>query len=198
MWAGSRIVIHRPLLLGTTATRTSTILSIQQKTGRSGELVFVTIRHEIAADNERVLVEDQDLVFRDRGAPSARDVPAPTHESWRATFVIDPVVLFRYSALTFNSHRIHYDREYAMADEGYPGLVVHGPLIATLLAELVRRESTRRLRTFVCKATSPVFADAELALCGAPAGDDTVALWARTASGTLAMEATATFDVEQP
>src|SRR5262249_48879168 len=137
MWAGGRLEFHHPLRIGDAATRISTITAITQKEGRSGPLVFVTVRHEISTVAGLSLVEEQDLVYRGEG--SSTPAAAPTDAVWSRTIYPDDVLLFRYSALTFNGHRIHYDRRYCLEAEGYPGLVVHGPLIATLLLDLLRR-----------------------------------------------------------
>jgi 3-methylfumaryl-CoA hydratase len=145
MWAGSQLEFREPLNVGDALTRTSTIEDVTEKSGRSGPLVFVRVRHEIRRRGEATvaLLEYHDIVYReepkaDDRAPAAK--PAPARSAWERRWVPDDVLLFRYSALTFNSHRIHYDRRYVTEVEGYPGLVVHGPLIATLLLDLVRRE----------------------------------------------------------
>src|SRR5271154_6029379 len=136
MWAGGRFEFRRPLCVGETFTRTSRITGVQQKEGRTGTLVFVVVRHEIGNAEGIALTEEQDLVYREHpkpGAPASAPQPAPSNATWERKVQADDVLLFRYSALTFNGHRIHYDRRYATEVEGYPGLVVHGPLIATML-----------------------------------------------------------------
>ncbi|HZY03098.1 MAG TPA: MaoC family dehydratase N-terminal domain-containing protein, partial [Anaeromyxobacteraceae bacterium] len=132
MWAGSRLRFHRPLRVGERVEQRSVVAKVEEKTGRAGPLVFVTVRHLVAGSTGTALEEEQDLVYRGIRGP----LPAPPVEparpgAWRRRVVPDDVLLFRYSALTFNGHRIHYDRRYATAAEGYDGLVVHGPLIAT-------------------------------------------------------------------
>ena len=155
------------------------------------------VRHEIGPPGSVAIVEEHDIVYRDMpqpGAPPAAPVIAPTDEQFARRIEPDPVLLFRYSALTFNGHRIHYDRSYVQQVEGYPGLVVHGPLIATLLVDLLRREMpAARLARFSFKALRPLFDTAAFEVCGrrGAAGDE-VALWARDAEGRLAMQATAT------
>ncbi|HET9763752.1 MAG TPA: MaoC family dehydratase N-terminal domain-containing protein, partial [Casimicrobiaceae bacterium] len=143
MWAGSRIEWHRPLAVGDEVSRESRIVSVTPKSGRSGALVFVVVRHEVSRGAELALSEEHDIVYRELRGPDAgagaAAPPASERAAWTRRIVPDDVLLFRYSALTFNSHRIHYDRRYVTEVEGYPGLVVHGPLLATLLVDLVRR-----------------------------------------------------------
>ncbi|HXZ49738.1 MAG TPA: MaoC family dehydratase N-terminal domain-containing protein [Usitatibacter sp.] len=196
MWAGSRLEFLRPLVVGSEVSRVSTIRHVAVKEGRSGPLVFVTVRHEIADPGGPVLADEHDIVFRGEGALAARAEPAPPGEAWRREIRPDPVLLFRYSAVTFNSHRIHYDQPYATKVEGYPGLVVHGPLIATLLVDLLRREKPAvRVRTFSFRARRPLFDTAPFATCGLPDGAPRRArLWTRDAEGAITMEATAEWE----
>ena len=143
MWAGSRIGLHAPLRLGQALSRTSRIGDVRLKQGKTGPLVFVSVHHEIHADGVLAVDEQQDIVYREAPPPGEAPpagLPAPADAQWMRRIEPDAVLLFRYSALTFNGHRIHYDRRYATGVEGYPGLVVHGPLIATLLLDLLRRE----------------------------------------------------------
>src|SRR6185437_4594407 len=156
MWAGSRLEFARPLRVGSEVTRTSTISDVAVKEGRSGRLVFVTVRHEVSDAGGLVLSDEHDIVYRGEAALAAAPVAAPAGEAWRREIRPDPVLLFRYSAVTFNSHRIHYDHPYATRVEGYPGLVVHGPLIATLLVDLFRRERPReRIARYAFRASRP-------------------------------------------
>lgn len=135
MWAGGRLEFIRPLLVGTPASRKSTVLAVTPKKGRSGELLFVTVQHEYTQDYVLCLREEQDLVYREPAAPRLQgSEPAPEAE-WSQTVNPSSTMLFRYSAVTFNGHRIHYDLDYVQRQEGYPGLVVHGPLIATLMCQ---------------------------------------------------------------
>jgi 3-methylfumaryl-CoA hydratase len=196
MWAGSRLRWNHPLRVGGSYTRTSRITSVDGKAGQTGPLVFVKVHHEIADESGLALVEDQDIVYRDpprAGDPAPADEPAPAPHAWSRDLRADPVLLLRYSALTFNGHRIHYDRGYATEQEAYPGLVVHGPLLATLLLDLLRRNvSHARLRGFTFRAVKPTFDTAPFSICGAyGAGDSTVHLWVRLGDGALAMKATA-------
>jgi 3-methylfumaryl-CoA hydratase len=196
MWAGSRCDWTRPLRIGETVTRISRIVSVAPKRGASGELVFVLVRHEFSTADGPALAEEHDIVYRDLAPtePSANPAAvAPANATWTRRIVPDDVLLFRYSALTFNAHRIHYDRRYVTEVEGYPGLVVHGPLLATLLVDLLRRNGVgETLRRFEFRARRPLFDTAPFDVCGRPAADGTVALWAQGADGALAMQATAT------
>ena len=191
MWAGGRFEFHRPLRIGETVERVSRILDVRYKEGRTGPLVFVVVRHQIGD----AITEEQDIVYRDSGAaPRAASVGhrPPPQAAWQRVIHPDDVLLFRYSALTFNGHRIHYDRRYATEVEGYPGLVVHGPLLATLLLDLLRRNLPQlNVARFTFRANSPLFDIAPFAVCGQPQGDN-VSLWAKGADGELALEAAAT------
>jgi 3-methylfumaryl-CoA hydratase len=203
MWAGSQFEFRAPLRVGDSITRTSTIEDVTAKSGRSGRLVFVKVRHEVRVqgNTEAALQEWHDIVYREpRGAgESAAPAAAPVESSWRRRIDPDPVLLFRYSALTFNGHRIHYDRDYAARVEGYPGLVVHGPLIATLLMDLLRRERPDTWVTaFRFKALRPLFDGRPFHVNGAPSSDGReVHLWASDADGALAMDAVASLAVAQ-
>jgi 3-methylfumaryl-CoA hydratase len=197
MWAGSRLEFVRPLRVGEAITRTSRIVDVSGKGGRTGPLVFVRVRHEIDDAAGIAVVEEQDIVYRElpesgEAAPAA--LSAPTDHDWVREIHPDAVLLFRYSALTFNGHRIHYDRRYVTEVEGYPGLVVHGPLIATLLLDLLRRHmSDAQVSRFGFRAVKPIFDVAAFHVCGRRADDGkTVHLWARDIDGALAMDATAT------
>ncbi|HMC16392.1 MAG TPA: MaoC family dehydratase N-terminal domain-containing protein [Albitalea sp.] len=196
MWAGGRFEFIQPLRIGEAVKRTSRIADISAKQGRSGALVFVRVRHEIANERGVALTEEHDIVYRDPPAPGAAAEPAkpaPGGEQFARTITPDPVLLFRYSALTFNGHRIHYDRSYVTEVEGYPGLVVHGPLIATLLVDLLRRERPdARLTAFEFRAVSPLFDTAPFTVCGRFDDPRHVSLWALGPQGQLTMQASAT------
>ena len=190
MWAGSRFEFHHPLRIGDQITRATRVLDIKEKSGRSGPLVFVIVRHEISNSAGLAIAEEHDIVYRDHG-PAAPVQPAPTEAAWERTIHADDVLLFRYSALTFNAHRIHYDRRYATEVEGYPGLVVHGPLIATLLMDLLRQHApASNVARFSFRAVSPLFDTAPFVVCGKPDGN-TIQLWAKDSAGNLAMTAEA-------
>jgi 3-methylfumaryl-CoA hydratase len=198
MWAGGRLSFAAPLPVGTVARRESQVASVEAKRGRSGDLVFVLVRHRIFGADGLAVEEEHDIVYRAQpapGAPAPWTEAAPSGAAWRREVRPDPVLLFRYSALTFNGHRIHYDHPYVTRVEGYPGLVVHGPLIATLLLDLAIREGGAVIRRFSFRAKSPLFDTAPFSLNGTPAaGGRTVRLWAAAPDGALAMEATAEID----
>jgi 3-methylfumaryl-CoA hydratase len=195
MWAGGRLTFHHALQVGQEITRTSHIVNVDAKSGRSGALAFVTVRHEITSALGLAITEEHDIVYRDAPAPDASPPPpppAPTDETFARRIVPDPVLLFRFSALTFNGHRIHYDRSYVTEVEGYPGLIVHGPLIATLLVDLLRRERPdARIQRFAFTAKSPLFDLHAFDVCGRFDTEQSVALWARNHEGALAMQASA-------
>lgn len=195
MWAGSQLRFEAPLRVGQSVTRTSRIGEVRLKEGRTGPLVFVQVHHEIGHGDQVCVHETHDIVYRDMPAPG--EVPpagkrASSDADWSREIVPDDVLLFRYSALTFNGHRIHYDRRYVTGVEGYPGLVVHGPLIATLLLDLLDRElPAAHVQAFSFKAMKPIFDTAPFQVRGRLEGEHTVRLWAVTPDGDTAMEATA-------
>ncbi len=199
MWAGGRLQwqADNPLRAGDVVQRRSTIASVQHKSGRSGELVFVLVRHEISNAQGPCLSEEHDIVYRAAAQPGeagAAPQSAPAKAPWQREVYADDVLLFRYSALTFNGHRIHYDRQYVTTEEGYPGLVVHGPLIATLLLDLLRRQMPQaRVAAFSFKAVRPTFDQHHLRVNGALQADGkTVDLWAQDHEGWLTMQGQAT------
>jgi 3-methylfumaryl-CoA hydratase len=190
MWAGGRLIFRAPLRLGERVQRVSTIRSIEQKSGRSGELVFVTVAHALSGSEGLAIEEEQDLVYReDSSAAAPQQAPLQETGNPADSLLPDPVLLFRYSALTMNSHRIHYDRPYATEVEHYPGLVVHGPLQATLLAALAERLLEAPLSTFRFRGVAPAFAGERLDLHAAPAADG-LDLWT-SHGGIRRMTATA-------
>jgi 3-methylfumaryl-CoA hydratase len=199
MWAGSDFEFHQPLLIGDKLDRTSTIVDVKEKSGRTGSLIFVKVRHELRRNglNDVALTEHHNIVYR--AAPSPDDavpspIAAPTLFDWQRKIVPDDVLLFRYSALTFNGHRIHYDRQYVTEVEGYPGLIVHGPLIATMLMDLLQRQLSQAVvQTFEFKAIRPTFDINPFSVQGKVAADGlSVHLWACDHEGWLTMDATAT------
>jgi 3-methylfumaryl-CoA hydratase len=197
MWAGGRLQFHEGLMVGETYKRTSRIADVQLKQGRTGNLVFVTLHHEFTSEKGIALAEEQDLVYRENAKPgeaAPKPQPAPKEPAWELIVTPDDVLLFRYSALTFNAHRIHYDRRFAMETEGYPGLVIHGPLIATLLVELLcRNMPAAKIEHFAFRSVSPLFDVAPFVLRGKPGTDGkSISLWAGSPDDSLAMTATAT------
>lgn len=198
MWAGGQFEFRSPIRVGDRVVRTSTIDDVTTKEGRTGKLVFVKVRHEVRCNDalEPALVEFHDIVYREAQAPNDVVPPpqaAPADAAWRREIVPDDVLLFRYSALTFNGHRIHYDRQYVTQVEGYPGLIVHGPLIATLLMDLLRRElPDAYVESFRFKAVRPTFDLNAFQVSGQPQADGkTIRLWASDHEGWLTMDATA-------
>ncbi|MEJ2602513.1 MAG: acyl-CoA dehydrogenase [Gammaproteobacteria bacterium] len=194
MFAGARMRFHRPLILGRPATRAGVIRAIEAKSGRSGALTFVTVGYEFHQDGELCIEEEQDIVYRQPGdpapAPEPKIMEAEPDGTWWRDFEADPRLLFRFSALTFNAHRIHYDRPYAIHEEGYPGLIVHGPLTAVLLAKLVHDNTPRRISAFSFRGRSPLYDLAPFRLVGRPAAD-TVELEVRGPDGRITQTATA-------
>ena len=199
MWAGGRLQWqpNNPLLVGDAVKRSSRIESVKHKSGRTGDLLFVLVRHEIHNAAGLALSEEHDIVYRANPQPgdaSPPPQPAAKDAAWSREITPDDVLLFRYSALTFNGHRIHYDRRYVTEVEAYPGLIVHGPLIATLLLDLLRQNLPgARLSHFEFRAVRPVFDIAPFKVHGKPAPDGkTVQLWTEDHQGWLTMQATAT------
>jgi 3-methylfumaryl-CoA hydratase len=195
MWSGGSFTFAAPIPIGVPICRRSTIASVTHKAGRSGALVFVDVDHEVLLAGKLAVHERQELVYRE--APKKGDAAvseaSPDTESaiaaWQRQIHPDPVLLFRFSALTFNAHRIHYDREYCRDQEGYPGLVVHGPLTATLLMDLfLRNHSGAVVTTFRFRAHRPLFDTHAFTVCGAPC-DGGAHLWAIDHTGRVAMTA---------
>jgi 3-methylfumaryl-CoA hydratase len=194
MWAAGQMQIVHPLRLGRPATRHTTIRSVDAKSGKSGPLVFVTLDHRITQDDRVCIQEEQNLVYREMPsgpAPLPPGEAAPADADWRRTVTPDPVLLFRYSALTYNSHRIHYDRHYAVECEFYPALVVHGPLLATLLIELVRTQLPHvQLSSFRFRAMRPTFDIRPFHVCGKRHGQR-LQLWTSDHANELCVSAEA-------
>lgn len=202
MWASTKTTYVRPLHVGERIKRVSRVADIAPKEGKSGRLVFATVRHEISGESGVATVEELTVVYRPpaeptpakppgpSAAPSPASVPLrPAEAKWKRTIVPSPVLLFRFSALTMNSHRIHYDRTYTMETEGYPGLLVHGPLQAALLLDLFRREMPRAvMKESSVRAMAPVFDNANFTVEGAPGADGkTARLWSVGAGGAVSM-----------
>ena len=193
MWAGGSVRFVAPLYVGDEVQRVSTISDISYKQGSSGPLVFVSLLHQVYRGEDIAIEEVQNLVYREAANVSltARGRPAPTPAQWSREVEPDSVLLFRYSALTFNSHRIHYDRDYATTEENYPGLVVQGPLTATLLLDALEREIPGSLlESFEFRGVRPLFEGESMHLQGRRDGDS-VELWALDTGAALAMTARA-------
>ncbi|MEZ4514636.1 MAG: MaoC family dehydratase N-terminal domain-containing protein [Chloroflexota bacterium] len=190
MWAGGKLTFVHPLRLGEWVTKRSVIKAITPKEGKNGRLCFVIVEHELLVDNQRRLLEEQTIVYREPATTGGNAVaapPAPTDGDFSTTWHPTPVMLFRYSALTFNSHRIHYDVDFCRQHEGYPDLVVHGPLTAALLLDLFYRQYPgKRITSFSYRGLSPLFNPHPFTVHGTAGGQ----AWASNASGGLAMSAT--------
>jgi len=210
MFAGARLHWHQPFLVDMQVTRESTIRSCERKSGRTGDMVFVMLAQRYSSEGATILEEEQDLVYRFDPGPDELQALAQHGERARAlagrapdferagvqqrAIVADPVLLFRFSAATFNGHRIHYDREYAMGVEGYPGLVVHGPLLACLLLDHLKEVASpsTRLERFTFRAKRPTFDIAPFALhANTPDPQGQVALWSTNNLGEVAIDAQA-------
>lgn len=189
MWAGGKINWLHELVIGHVAQRTSKILNIEEKSGRSGDLIFLTLQHEITQNQKLCIKEEQNIVYRAQANSVSSTSPklAPIHHDFEKAWTLDEIALFRYSALTFNSHRIHYDADYARKVEGYPGLIVHGQLLATLLLDLAASNS-RSINGFSYRALSPITLPAQFSAKGTSL-ENTTQLWIETESGALAMQA---------
>jgi 3-methylfumaryl-CoA hydratase len=199
MWAGGQFEFRTPVRVGDRVERTSTIDDVSVKEGRTGKLVFVKVRHEVRCNDaaDPALIEFHDIVYREEKQPGDVESPplkAPEGADWQREIVPDDVLLFRFSALTFNGHRIHYDRRYVTEVEGYPGLIVHGPLIALLLLDMLRRKAPDSdVASFRFRAVRPTFDLHPFKLNGTPQDDGkTVRLWAQDHEGWLTMDASAT------
>jgi 3-methylfumaryl-CoA hydratase len=195
MWAAGSLQCDAPLRLGTAARKRSTVRSVELKEGRSGTLVFVTVDHVLEQGGRACIREEQNIVYREA---ATGPTPLPPGEraskvaQWSATLQPDPALLFRFSALTYNGHRIHYDRDYAVREEFYPALVVHGPLLATALLNLLMRDRPAAVvRSFAFRALRPAFDTDTLQLCAAADGE-TVELWTQDAQAQVGMTARAT------
>ncbi|MFT3821141.1 MAG: MaoC family dehydratase N-terminal domain-containing protein [Rubrivivax sp.] len=197
MWAGSRIRYLAELAVDAVATRRSRIAKVENKVGKRGSLWFVTVEHTTLQAGTPCIVEEQDIVYREAtppGTPQPRPLPYDGQAQWGRAVEPDTTLLFRYSALTFNGHRIHYDQAYARDEEGYPDLVVHGPLTATLLQQLALEHGNGRpLARFEFRGVSPLFVGRAFRIEGRAAEGDALELWARGPDGELAMSASAAF-----
>lgn len=195
MWAGGSFEINKPLYVGSTVTKKSTIDEIKQRNGKSGKLCIVTIAHDYYQADALIIKEKQNLVFREDPSPNAPKqmlLTPPSNAILSRTIMPDPVLMFRYSALTFNGHRIHYDVDYARNVEGYPDLVFHAPLTATLLFELACEIGTKPIKKFEYRATSPLFCNEPFSICGKNEKDKIIT-WAQAKNGGQSMLASASY-----
>ncbi|MVW70124.1 MaoC family dehydratase N-terminal domain-containing protein [Bordetella sp. 15P40C-2] len=189
MWAGGRVTFHSPLRVGVAAERNSTVIDVREKVGRTGALLFVTVRHHYLQEGALTIEEEQDIVYRQPSPPKLTGTePAPASQ-WRETIEPSPLLLFRYSAVTFNGHRIHYDHPYVTETEGYPGLVVHGPLIATFMVAAFRQANPdARLDHLSYRGLRPLIAPTPFEVAGRVVEPGQAELWAEC-DGTLAHQA---------
>jgi 3-methylfumaryl-CoA hydratase len=191
MFAGRRVTFRDDLLVGEKVHKQSEIANVTIKEGRTGKMVFVTVRHDIHNPRGLAIVEEQDIVYRDDPDPNAPK-PAPQSAArtatWAQPFMPEPVVLFRFSAVTFNGHRIHYDHPYVTDVEGYEGLVQNGGLTTLLVSELARLRSKRPIRSMTSRNVRPLFANHEFMVCGEPSADGSAAkMWVADHEGALAL-----------
>lgn len=204
MYAGERLRFHRPIRIGDRLERETELLDITLKEGSTGKLAFTTLIHRIYGPDGLAVEEERDTVFREEASPAQTEKKKPAAPSrdavpgdlpWRRSVHPDPVMLFRFSALTFNGHRIHYDRPYAMKEEGYPGIVVHGPFTSLLMMDFARDNNPGRTMTsYSMRARAPLYDTAPYTIVGGPAGDKgRCDIWALTPEGAIAMSASATF-----
>lgn len=193
MWAGSRIQFHENLLIGEEITKEAEIIKIAEKSGKTGSMVFVTVKHQVKSPRGIAVTEEQDIVYLPK--PTAFNPPPPTalpaELTWREPYPVDPVLLFRFSALTFNSHKIHYDRRYAADEEKYPGLVVHGPLQAVLLLESAKHHHPgQKPATYTFRGIRPIFDFDQISLCGKRKEDGSCDLYTANGDDAIGMQAT--------
>ena len=195
MFAGARTTFHKPLLIGEEATRTGAITALAEKEGRAGRMVLATAQYTIAQGGETCITDTHDIIYIAGGGETPQPGPdawSPPDDGWHKAVHVDGVMLFRYSALIFNGHRIHFDREYTRDEEGYPGLVVTGPLTATLLAGFADEHTDREMTAFSFRGRAPLFDFTPFHLTGHLDGD-TAALEAQRNDGVTAMTATAEY-----
>ncbi|MFQ5995022.1 MAG: MaoC family dehydratase N-terminal domain-containing protein [Acidiferrobacterales bacterium] len=191
MWAGGRLQFHNPIIIGEEIERTSEIISVDKKSGRSGELVVITVKHVISSAHEACVKEEQDIVYCEipRSDQPGPQTLAPTEVNWKETFLPDAIVLFYYSALMFNAHRIHYDYPFTTQVEGYRGLLVHGPLTGLLLLDAATRYEHRMPASYAYRGAAPLFCDEPITLAGINTANDDTQVWASGPDGVIAMEA---------
>ena len=193
MWASGRLTFHQDLFIGEEIGKTSEILKVSEKEGKTGRMVFVTVKHSIHSARGLAVEEEQDIVYlpMPKSFVPAAPNPIPDDLQWREAYSVDPVLLFRFSALTFNSHRIHYDLKYATEVEKYPGLVIHGPLQALLLLESARHNNPGlKPASYAFRAMRPLFDFDQVSVCGRPNSNGGNELYTANGDGNIAMQAT--------
>lgn len=194
MWAGGRVEFIAPLKVGAETHRLSTIQHIEEKHGRTGALLFVTVRHDYSQHGQLCVREEQDIVYREPNPPKLDSAPADAPADWSEAVAPTPTLLFRYSAVTFNGHRIHYDFPYVSETEGYAGLVVHGPMIATLnLRAFIRANPDKHVRHFAYRGVRPLTVPTPFEVAGRISAPGQAQLWAGNAAG-VAQSADVLFD----
>jgi len=194
MWAGGRVTFEGELKIGVPARKTSTIKNIQEKQGKTGALLFVTLTHEIEQLGRRVILEEQDIVYRESSAPKLTGTEVPPVAQWQRTIEPSPVLLFRYSAVTFNAHRIHYDYPYVTEQEGYSGLVVHGPMLATFMLQTFQGAHPQaRLKHLSYRGLRPMVCPTPFEVAGTVQAPGEARLWV-SQGGTLAHQAQLSFE----
>ena len=193
MFAGMKTDFLHPLIIGLEAERVSEVAGITEKSGASGSLVFVRVRNSIRQQGRLCIVDEQEIVYRDKGEPLAlpevAPFPQPVAKAWSEDITVDAGMLFRFSATTFNSHKIHYDRTYAAAEEGYPALVVHAPLVAMLLLQLLRKNTEKHIKRFEYRALAPLFDGQPFRLSAVVGEDDIISMEVQRSDGEFAARA---------
>ncbi|AEG92507.1 FAS1-like dehydratase domain-containing protein [Ramlibacter tataouinensis] len=200
MFVGRQVSFPGVLRVGDEASKRSEIAGIEQKQGRSGTLVFLKVLHTISVGGQPAVTEQQEVVYRDAPAADAKPAnaaatPVPASAAWQAEYEMDPVLVFRYSALTWNGHRIHYDADYARREEGYPGCVMNGALTVHLVVEeALKRAAGRRLAGLSARLVKPLFVGGQLKIAGRDAEGSTLEAWAGDEQGALAASCTLRFE----
>lgn len=194
MWAGGRLRFIRPLIIGQFGKRVSTIHAIKEKEGSTGKLLFVTVKHGYFQNDELCIDEEQDIVYREPSPPKLVGTEKAPLATWSENIEPSSVMLFRYSAVTFNGHRIHYDFPYATEKEGYPGLVVHGPMIATYVLHGFRHaHPNKKITSFAFRGLRPLICPTPFSVEGRITEEGKASVWAQQ-DGTIAQQAELSFE----
>ena len=193
MFAGMKTDFLHPLIIGAETERESEVIDINEKSSASGPLVFVRVQNRIRQNGRLCITDEQEIVYREMGAPltlpEAKRLPEPPADSWSQELIVDAAMLFRFSAVTFNGHKIHYDRTYAATEEGYPALIVHAPLLAMLLLQLLRKNTDKTLRRFEYRAMAPLFDGQVIQLSAVEERADTIYMQVLRTDGKTAAQA---------